>query len=94
MFNQQNFKRILLIGFLLICVMMLLTSCTGNQRARQLGGTETVTLEPNQRVVNITWKETNLWILTKQDTTKPITYEFKEHSGFGLIQGKVIIVEQ
>lgn len=81
----------------LICVGFV--SCTDNSRARVWGGTETITLEPGVRLVNITWKggeksTTSLWLLTKKDTTKPSTYSFKEKSSFGVMEGEVIIKEQ
>jgi hypothetical protein len=86
-------KNLLIILALFIC----LSSCTNNQAARSFGGTETINLESGKRLVNITWKgqdgAANLWILTKKDTTKPSTYFFEEKSGFGILEGKVIIIE-
>lgn len=83
---------------ILASIIIVLASCSDQQMARSFGGTETVTLKPGQRLINITWKgnESNasLWILTKQDTTKPTTYSFKEKSAFGAIEGEVIIKEQ
>lgn len=75
-----------------------LTSCTENNRARVWGGTETIQLEEGVRLVNVTWKgekgATDLWMLTKKDTTKPSTYYFKEKSSFGVMEGQVIIIEK
>jgi hypothetical protein len=77
---------------------VLLVSCTGNQRARTFGGTETIQLEEGVRLVNVTWKGRegggDLWILTKKDTTKATTYSFKEKSNFGVMEGEVIIIEK
>ena len=77
----------------------LLASCTENSKARMWGGTETIQLEPGKRLVNITWKSgdktgADLWILTKQDTTKPSTYLFEEKSSMGIFEGKVIVIEK
>lgn len=77
----------------------LLASCTDNSKARMWGGTETIQLEPGKRLVNITWKSSDktgadLWILTKQDTTKPSTYLFEEKSSMGIFEGKVIVIEK
>ena len=88
-------KKILLPLF----AITLLASCTENSRARLWGGTETINLDPGKRLVNITWKSSdksgsNLWILTKQDTTKPSTYLFEEKSSMGMLEGKVIIIEK
>lgn len=76
---------------------MLVVGCSANERARAFGGTSKVELANNRKLVNITWKdEGNLWILTRERrSNEPIdTYEFKENSGFGLVQGTVIIEER
>lgn len=78
-----------------IMIMTMLYGCTENTRARVYGGTQTIELEPGKRLVNVTWKEgSDLWILTKVDTTKPTTYQFQEKSNMGVWEGKVIIKEQ
>ena len=74
-----------------------LASCTENQKARAFGGTETIQLEEGVRLVNLTWKGkdgSDLWILTKKDTTKATTYYFKEKSNFGVWNGEVIVIEK
>jgi len=48
-----------------------LLSCTDNQRARNFGGTETITLEPQEKFINITWKQDNLWVIV-QDTIQVV----------------------
>ena len=83
--------------FLILIIIMIaaLASCTANQNARNYGGTETINLEAGQRVVNVTWKgESDLWILTRQDTTAPTTYMFQEKSNWGLMEGKVVVIEK
>ena len=86
-------KKVLL-GLLVITT---ITSCTQNNNARLWGGEETIHLETGERLINVTWKgkyDSDLWILTKQDTTKPTTYSFKEKSNFGVMDGEVIIIEK
>lgn len=73
----------------LLVTSMLVSSCTDNQRAKNFGGTQEVKLGPNEKFVNITWKNNSLWVIV-QDTTTGIFYA-KERSSFGLIQGQVII---
>jgi hypothetical protein len=74
---------------------VLLASCTENNRARVWGGTETIHLDEGVRLVNVTWKEgSSLWILTKKDTTKASTYSFSEKSNLGVMEGNVIIIEK
>lgn len=40
-------------------------SCTQNNRAKNWGGQAEYTLPKGQKLINITWKETNLWYLTR-----------------------------
>lgn len=63
--------------------------------ARNLGGTDTVELDKNQRLVEITWKDQNLWILTEPMDSDyiPQTKTFYENSLIGVMQGKIIIKE-
>jgi hypothetical protein len=52
-------------------------------------------LPNNQKLVNVTWKEGELWYLTRQMKQGEVaeTYTFNEKSSFGLIEGTVIITE-
>lgn len=82
-----------LVIYLLISVGM--ASCTDNKIARKYGGSETINLPVGKKLVNITWKEEQLWLLTtdmKQGDT-PQTYQFKEKSSWGILEGTVTIVE-
>ena len=69
--------------------LLALVSCTDNQRARSFGGTETVKLEPNEKFINITWKQDNLWLIVQDTVTG--NYYAREKSNFGVLQGKVVI---
>jgi hypothetical protein len=59
------------------------------------GGTMKVELEKGQKLVDVTWKETSLWYMTKPMNESDIaeTYIFQEESSFGLVEGKVIFIE-
>lgn len=72
-----------------------LASCTENERAKSFGGTATINLPTGQKLVNVTWKDTQLWYLTRQmkPNDSAETYEFKEESNFGIIEGTVKLVE-
>jgi uncharacterized lipoprotein YehR (DUF1307 family) len=75
---------------LLVLVSVLtLASCTENERARRFGGTEEVSLKPNEIVLNVTWKESEMWICTK-DTVSDVVY-FREKSAWGVMEGAVIL---
>jgi hypothetical protein len=66
-----------------------LASCTDNVRARHWGGVEEIKLKPNEVVLNVTWKENEMWICTK-DTVSGVTY-FREKSSWGVMEGTVIL---
>ena len=72
-----------------ILIGITLFSCTENQRAKRWGGTEVVDLNKNEVVLNVTWKQDEMWITTK-DTTTGNVY-FREKSNWGLIEGTVIL---
>ena len=74
---------------IILVATLALTSCTENSRARHFGGTETVAVKPNEVVLNVTWKETEMWICTK-DTVTNIVY-FREKSSLGLVEGTIIL---
>lgn len=69
--------------------------CTDNVRARSFGGTATKILPIGRKLVNVTGKNTDMWILTRPMTDKDVaeSYEFSESSTFGVIDGTVKIVE-
>jgi len=74
---------------LAVALVSLVTSCTENSRARRWGGTEEILLKPNEKVLNVTWKENEMWICTK-DTVTGIVY-FREKSSWGVMEGTVIL---
>lgn len=86
-------KKFLAIG-LILTAFGTLTGC-GNSVARSWGGTMTLDLEPNQKLESITWKDDELWYLTRpmRESEEPETWKFQEKSNFGVIEGTVIIKE-
>ena len=75
---------------LMVAVTLLaFVSCTDNQRARSFGGTETIKIEPQEKFINVTWKQDDIWVIV-QDTITGV-YSAKEKSSFGVMQGKIII---
>jgi len=86
-------KKLLLLS--LILFLLVLTGCTENQQAKTFGGTSEYYITPNNKVINVTWKESNLWVLTRPMTEKDSaeTYNFKEKSDYGVLEGQYIIKE-
>jgi uncharacterized lipoprotein YehR (DUF1307 family) len=80
---------------LAIAVIVSMASCTQNERAKQFGGTATIDLPQGQKLVNITWKEDQIWYLTRpmgaSDSAE--TYTFQEESSYGVMEGTVILKE-
>ena len=75
----------------LIATLLIVSSCTENERSRRFGGTQEIKLEENEKFINITWKENSLWVIT-QDTITGIVYA-REKSSYGIMEGKIIITE-
>ena len=80
---------------LLLSISLSLFSCTENSRVKNFGGEGTFNLPKGQKLVNVTWKETQLWYLTRpmHSNETAETYQFQEESSWGVIQGTFIIVE-
>ena len=79
-----------------IAAIAALTSCTENERVKQWGGTGNLEIPADQKFVNVTWKETELWIVTRDRTaadTTYDTYQFQEESSYGIMEGTYIIKE-
>lgn len=81
---------------LLMGIGLVMGSCTENQRARAWGGTSTVHLKAGEELINATWKESDLWLLTKERPAgqAPSTYYFSEDSSYGVMEGTIIIREK
>lgn len=77
--------------------LMLVLSLTGCQQwtAKRAGGTASVDLAAGQKLINVTWKDNNLWILTRQmkQNESPETYTLTESSNLGILEGKVYLRE-
>ena len=73
-------------------------ACMGCQgMARDMGGTVTIQLEPNEKLEEITWKDSDsLWYLTRPMREDEVaeTHVFQESSEFHVIEGQVVIVER
>jgi uncharacterized lipoprotein YehR (DUF1307 family) len=84
-----------LLFLLAVIISVSLTSCTENSRAKNFGGTATIELPKGQKLVTATWKDENLWYLTRpmRDDEVAEEYHFQEESSFGVWEGTYIIKE-
>lgn len=67
-----------------------------NPVARHIGGNMVVDLPDNTKLVNTNWdKDDSLWYLTREmrPDEDAETYTYKEDSTFGVLTGKVTLVE-
>lgn len=87
-------KKKLLISLLTFATSaMLLTGC--QSMARSFGGTHTIELPKNEKLELITWKDDELWYLTRpmREGEEPEIWTYQESANFGVVEGKVIIKE-
>lgn len=70
-------------------------SCTENVRARSWGGSQVIKIPCNQKIFDVTWKNTDLWYATRPmlENEEPVKVTFKEKSSFGLNEGTITFVE-
>lgn len=87
-------KKIIFL-FSILILTMVLSSCTENARTRHWGGSMTYDLPAGQQLMMVTWKESDLWILTKDmdENHTPQTYSLKESSSLGVWEGEIKIKE-
>jgi hypothetical protein len=78
-----------------ILAISLLASCTENARVKNFGGEGTINLPKGRKLVNVTWKETEVWYLTRpmDSTDVAQTYQFQEESSWGVMEGTYNIIE-
>lgn len=76
-------------------VMLIATGCTENQRTRYYGGNQTIDLPAGQKFLEVTWKDSDLYYLTRpmRDGETAETYTFQEKSDYGVFEGTIKIVE-
>jgi len=81
--------------FLAIGVIVMLGSCTDNNRVKNWGGEGTINLPKGRKLVNVTWKNTQVWYLTRPMTSTDVaeTYQFHEESSWGVMEGTYNIIE-
>ena len=71
-------------------------SCTQNSRAKSFGGTAKVELPAGTKLVTATWKESQVWYLTRpaRPGETPEVLTLHESSSFGVVQGKIVFTEK
>lgn len=89
-----SLKHFIILGIVLF-ILYLVYSMTANVFVKKYGGSMTINLNKDERLVNMTWKDNDLWILTTTDSNQsPKVYKFKEDSRFGILEGVITINEK
>jgi len=80
----------------MLTALLLTSSCTDNARARRFGGTANEEIKAGHKVIGATWKDADLWILTRPMRLGevPETVILHEASSWGVVQGTVIMEER
>ncbi len=84
-------KKLILIIVALICM----CSCTEQVRTRQFGGEMTINLPAGQELMMVTWKDSELFYLTRpmSDDYIPVKKTFQESSSWGIMESTVYFIE-
>ena len=87
-------KKILFILLTICLFTCLFTSCE-QYVSRNWGGDITINLPPGERLVEATWKNSDLWYLVEpmDSDYKPKVKVFKESSTYGVLEGCVTFIE-
>lgn len=88
-------KKKIAVALIGVTMLLSLVGCTAQERAKNFGGSYTIELPVNEKLSMITWKDDDLWYVTKPmtDTDVAETYKFQEDSTWGVLEGTVTIVE-
>lgn len=87
-------KKKIIAGIMLLVVMgFSLTGC--KSVAKKMGGTISIDVPKGQKVIEATWKDSDVWYLTRpmREDEKPEIFTLQEDSNFGIMEGKVIFKE-
>lgn len=82
--------------YLTLIIALLAAGCTDKDLTKRFGGTTTIKLPVNKKLITATWKEGNsIWYLVRERKPgeHPETHEFIESSNLGILEGKVIFQE-
>ena len=69
---------------------------SGSVVAKKVGGTANIVLPPKQKLVSVTWKRDDMWILYRpfREGEFAEEYTYKEDSTFGMMGATLRIKEQ
>lgn len=80
--GQSVLAAFVVIGILVVIAVVFIES---NWGARTLGGHMKINPLPGYKLVNMSWKETQLWVLFENDKE----FLYREYSNLGILEGSV-----
>ena len=82
--------------FSILILSLSLCGCTEQSMTRELGGSMDLELPANQKLEEITWKDDNLWYLTRpmREDEEAETHVFQASSAWGVFEGTVTVIEK
>lgn len=88
-------KTKIIAGILALIVCLCIGIAGRQATTRSFGGEMTIELDPNVKLEEITWKDNDLWYLTRPMTEDDVaeTHTFQQSSNFGVLEGTVTIIE-
>lgn len=83
-------------ALILIVVCFMVSACNENMVTRSFGGNMNVNLPAGKKLVTATWKNADLWYLTRdaKPGEKPEVTVFQEQSAMGVAEGRVTFIER
>lgn len=78
-----------------VCVLLGSLACSANDMARNYGGESREALPCGTKLVSVSWKEADLWYLTRPmlPGELPVEYAYAEISNWGMYEGTILLVE-
>jgi hypothetical protein len=92
---RRNIVILITAAAFILSTALTFTGCTANVRSKVWGGNMNIDLPAHQKLVNATWKDAELWYLTRpmREGEVPETSILHEKSSFGVIEGTVTFIE-
>lgn len=93
---MEWYEKLVVVGIVCIFGFGLLRGCSSQSMTKSWGGSMDVSLEPNQKLMEVTWKDDSLWFLTKdmEESDTAEMYYFYEKDPLGMLEGTVKIYEK
>ena len=74
----------------------LLCGCTEQSITKEFGGSMELELPANQKLEEITWKDDDIWYLTRpmREDEEAEIHTFQESTSWGMLEGTVTVIEK